>query len=40
MKSIMIIADLESKRQIALARGMVLAKALGAQVEVVGFCYE
>jgi len=36
----MIIADLEAKRQIALARGMTLANSLGARVEVVGFCYE
>ncbi len=40
MQPIMIIADLENKRQIALARGLALARKLNAPVEVVGFCYE
>ncbi len=40
MQPIMIIADLEDQKQIALQRGMVLAAAMGAPVEVTGFVYE
>lgn len=38
--SVLIVADREGEEQIALARGMQLAKAMGADAEVVGFCYE
>lgn len=38
--SILIVADREGEDQVALARGLKLAKALGADAEVVGFCYE
>jgi len=40
MKPIMIIADTEGRRQVALKRGMQLAAAMGSPVEVVGFVYE
>jgi len=40
MQPIMIIADMESKKQIALSRGMKLAQQLDTPVEVVGFVYE
>lgn len=38
--SVLIVADREGEEQIALARGLELAKAMGADAEVVGFCYE
>lgn len=38
--SVLIVADREGEEQVALARGLALAKALGADAEVVGFCYE
>lgn len=38
--SVLIVADREGAEQIALARGLELAKAIGADAEVVGFCYE
>jgi len=40
MNPIMIIADIEGRSQVALRRGMQLAGALNAPVEVVGFVYE
>ena len=38
--SVLIVADREGQEQVALARGLELAKAIGADAEVVGFCYE
>lgn len=38
--SVLIIADREGEEQVALARGFALAKAMGWDAEVVGFCYE
>ena len=38
--SILIVADREGERQVALARGLSLAQAMGWDAEVVGFCYE
>ena len=38
--SVLIIADREDEEQVALARGLSLAKAMGLNAEVVGFCYE
>lgn len=38
--SILIVADREGERQVALARGLTLAEAMGWDAEVVGFCYE
>ena len=38
--SVLIIADREGEQQVALARGLALAKAMGWNAEVVGFCYE
>ena len=38
--SVLIVADREGEERVALARGLELAKALGADAEVVGFCYE
>ena len=40
MQPIMIIADLENKTQIALKRGLALAKTLNTTAEVIGFCCE
>lgn len=38
--SILIVADREGERQVAMARGLSLAQAMGWDAEVVGFCYE
>lgn len=38
--SILIVADREGERQVAMARGLSLAEAMGWDAEVVGFCYE
>ena len=38
--SVLIVADREGEEQVALARGLALAKAMGLHAEVVGFCYE
>ena len=38
--AVLIVADREGDEQVALARGFVLARALGLDAEVVGFCYE
>ena len=38
--SSLIIADREGERQVALARGLALAHAMGWDVEVLGFCHE
>ena len=38
--SVLIVADREGEEQVALARGLTLAKAMGTDAEVVGFCYE
>ena len=38
--SVLIVADREGEQQVALSRGLALAKAIGADAEVVGFCYE
>lgn len=40
MPKLLIIADRENQPQIALERGLALAEALNADVEVVAFCYE
>jgi len=40
MSSVLIIADREGERQVALERGMELARKMGYAVQVVGFCYE
>lgn len=38
--SVLIVADREGEEQVALRRGLALAKAMGWDAEVVGFCYE
>lgn len=40
MVSVLIVADREGEEQVAMARGLTLAKAMGWKAEVVGFCYE
>lgn len=40
MKKIMIVADPDSRQQVALHRGLALAKKLNAEVRVLGFCYQ
>ena len=39
-KKLLIIVDREHKEQVALDRGLALAEALGAEVEIVAFCFE
>ena len=40
MSVLLIIADRRKEKQVAISRGVALAKKLGASVEVVGFCWE